>query len=421
MGRKVGPLLVDQHTSRSPIFVEPVAHPTEYHYADKDGNLTGLKMIPKVATKADFQTRISRLDHKNFKQGIPLVEKEHYRGSEAMEMDFTDKSGRNNKRVAGHMFLDTVQTGVIAPTAGTKLLPWIVNPNTLGGRLEQLADEYEEYQANHLKVIYKPMVPATEPGSFIMYYDGEVDQPLISSGTSEIVYAASHTEFDDFQVWNSYVLDINPQAVNLGYFDDDIEEFIETCQGLIIIEAGATLTASKSYGKLYLEYDFTFKAPAQDFVVTESSDILLTLTSTTYVTTAGNNIQWTLNSASAGTNTAQITSSNPAAKQIYLYGVVTNLTGTGLAYITNLTNGQQTAKVGDVFWFSVYGDSGNWSNGTMGLMACLTPSSLDNLSYGGSDVITAASQLRWFAGATLTGTVQLRCKAINLNPFGDNA
>jgi len=351
-----------------------------------------------------------------------LVEKEHYRGSEAMEMDFTDKSGRNNKRVAGHMFLDTVQTGVTAPTAGMKLLPWIVNPNTLGGRLEQLADEYEEFKANHLKVIYKPMVPATEAGSFIMYYDAEIDQPMITNGTSEIVYAASHSAFDDFQVWDSYVLNIDPAAVNIGYFDDDIEEFIETCQGMIFIEAGATLTASKSYGKLYLEYDFTFQAPAQDFVIAENSDISIDLTATNYVTTVGNNIQWTLTTAAAGLNTARMVNAAPAAKQVYFYGVVTNVTGNGIgSYVTNITNGAQTAKVGDIIWFAVYGDSGNWQNGTMGLMACLTPSSLDNLSYGGGDAITGASQLRWFAPATYSGTVSLRCKAINLNAFGDNA
>nr|UHS71488.1 MAG: hypothetical protein 2 [Sobelivirales sp.] len=382
----------------------PLANPPvkamERQYKASDGRVVATTQV--VPDFSHFAKRLNAVKSPSFiGKAVGIAESQLYHGSKPMESDFV-RNGIRGTRLAGSQYLDTVKAesniGI-----GQRLTFCLVNPIALGSVLAKLAQTFEQVKFNHLKVVYKPVVPTTTTGSIAFYFRNDVNTPMLSVGLDELNSAATHQAFIETTVWNAASIDIKPSDVALKYWDEMTGVFSEEVQGMIVVIATSTLTAGATYGHLYLEYDAEFYAPELDTDVEEVDVLFTSDTWTSYVATGGTTMTQIYQAAAAPLPTAAWIGDTLPSTEFVGYGVVTAITGTPPQWITVRDPTPRDYALGQGFYVN-FGElvAGTWTDGSRYMHLFTTPDSIGT-SDGGSQVLYAAS-------GTFTGSITLRLR-----------
>lgn len=221
-------------------------------------------------------------------RGIPNTSTFH--GSGIHEHEFS-QNGVAHCRVAGRELLGEVgSTGLAAATTfpiGARLPAGMfpVAPSYLGGRLELMAQQYEQHSVHKLNISYEPVVPATTDGAVAMFFTNDIGDVTTYVGEAELNHAATHDSFVQTTVWNRAEIKVNPSDAIKRYFDEDHDEPRLSVQGIVEIIAADSLTLDPagsagpvSLGNVYVEYDIEFFASATSNDVDVRVRSTLTLT-----------------------------------------------------------------------------------------------------------------------------------------------
>lgn len=232
-------------------------------------------------------------DLKSYAQGlkasrsVPLATGNIFTGSHVHQYEF-NKRGRH-LLVGGQQYL-----GAVSVTPGgqndagnwlqgclTDAGLWIITPAALGGILELYAHEYEQVRFRHLRVVYVPQVPATEPGAIAIYFSPSPAHDEVSPGEGALVRASTMT-FVSGQVFEEMYLDIQPADTLKRYFDNAEGMFALMTQGTIctMIAGGITpvYLTTQTFGALYLEYSVEYWSPRLDDIVSVNPEFEVNVT-----------------------------------------------------------------------------------------------------------------------------------------------
>lgn len=326
-----------------------------------------------VSNDSEFTTRLSQVKQKGFaSKAVGLASSSLYHGSDAIEKDFV-KDGVRGTRVAGNQYLDIVQTPTNGVGVGGRLTFILVNPAALGAILSKMSQVYEQVKINHFKVVYKPVVAATEEGALAVYFRNDTSNPVYEVGLDELIAASSHQSFFETSVWESASMEIDPSDMLLKYWDETSGDFADEVQGMITVIATSSFPENegigpKTYGHLYLEFDAEFFSPELDYEVNEVGVLDLTFTWSSYTSVLGEPLRMIFRTAFAGTPTAAWQTDPPPSVEYLVYGVVTYIApGAGVNPVFSTANDTQQHEfvVGQGFYIRLIGLSGNWTNSTI--------------------------------------------------------
>jgi hypothetical protein len=159
----------------------------------------------------------------------------------------------------------------------------ILNPHNLGGRFKILADQFIMHKISKVHLEYVPCVPATEAGSIVVYCPTDPVTSVLPVGSDEKNHAATYDNFFETQVWEKKKYSIVPGKVEKGYFDDEADSDSRlSVQGLLEVEAGSTLDASKTYGSIYALIECHFWQQALSAFVPTRTSVEVTIEWTTF-------------------------------------------------------------------------------------------------------------------------------------------
>jgi hypothetical protein len=337
-----------------------------------DGKGKEVTRARMVNSNAPFEQRINKVKSKTFAEtAVGLAESSVYHGSESLERDFI-KGTKRGTRVAGHQLLRTVSTVDAIAGEGRRIRSRMVSPAAMGGRLGYLASAFEQFKANHFKVIYKPVVAATVPGAIAIAFENDVGIPGTEIGADVLQKYSMFANFTDTTVWTCDELDVDPSCINVKYSTDSNTEPGEGCQGRITILSSSALTANTTYGHIYLEYDFEFWAPKLDLSVAEDNEVSFSLRSLTYVAAADSAlIYYSFSSSPSAGNPPRVLFASALpdnAAHMYYGEVVTKaLTGNDVSWETPENTGAEIFEVGQTLFFRWNGSSDTFTDGTMAL------------------------------------------------------
>lgn len=311
----------------------------------KDKSVVGI--VKKCGSLKEYHHEVrhgSALNSSNQWRGENLVEYESYR------------NGQRQMRVRGSTFIGQVSANTSARTIGERLSAglYILAPSALGGRLELLAQAFEEHELMHARIVYRPVVSATTEGAIAIYFRNDVGASTVPIGLEEMTHASTHT-FVQTQVWEPVELPINPQSAMNAYFDAEVGEYRMETQGVISIEAASDLSAGV-YGDLYFEYEFEFRGASLDYEVADVETDTLTLTWDVADVWSGN--EPVVFSSAAGTLpifTMATLGGSSVCGDLW-YGVVDQVTGTlaNAAFHMPDHYGSRNWTVGQGFWFRFF-------------------------------------------------------------------
>lgn len=383
-------------------------------YVTKAGKL--VKTAEMVPDTTAFNRRLKEVRDPNFaSKAVGVAESMIYHGSKTMQHDFV-RDGVSGTRICGSQFLDSVAT-VNNNFLGQRLTAVLVNPTALGSILAKLAALFEQSKVNHMRVLYKPVVPTTTAGALAMYFRNDVSSPSIQVGIDELQHAATHTAFADFTVWSPSSIEIKPSDVALKYWDEMTGDFANDVQGLITIIASSDLAANTVYGHLYLEYDVEFFSPELDYEVDEIGIFNIELDWVDAETTADNPIRFVFDAVSAA-RVGWVESDPPTSSEYLLYGVLVNWTGVPPYFCSHSETSAESFNPGQLMFFRLVGISGNWEDGSMQLIPFLDVNSASgSVTFDGHDDV-ADGQLLYYdthgEGQEVSGSVTFRCRLIPL-------
>lgn len=167
----------------------------------------------------------------------------------------------NGVRLKGSDFVQTLTTGSTAPVAGSTLVDLLVAPGEFSNtRLAQFSALFERYRVRSWTFWYIPNVPSTVAGSMISYPDYDVadtvsptfglNEALAHMGSQMFnVYSETPVRFDRVDPYTDLFTDAEGTDIRLTYV------------GRLRYLAAAALTASTTYGNIYMEYDIDFYIP----------------------------------------------------------------------------------------------------------------------------------------------------------------
>lgn len=380
-----------------------------------------------MATAADFNKRVSAVNHKDFVSGaVGLAESSVYHGTESLEMDFV-RNGVRGTRAAGHQLLRTVTVPTFVgagPLEGARLLTKLLSPAALGGRLAWLAQAYEQCRVNHCYLVYKPVVAATVTGAIAMAFENDLSQPSTNTGTSVLTQASQNSAFVDTQVWNPAGLRIDPSAMNVKYTTDAAGDPQYTAQGKITILAASALAAG-TYGHLYLEWDYEFFSPRMDLTISDDSSVAFILSwgltgAVGVPVVRGEPVSMLCAPAAGGLATASAFVPVPADGARLFYGeVVDRIAGTASpTFETAVSPVAMNFNVGQTFYFRFAGETDVFTDGTMNLLvyadyeSALQMVSADPYAHADGQLVYA---LTGTAGGATAEKVTMRCEQIQLD------
>lgn len=236
-------------------------------YRDESGKEIARSEV--VEDDSAFTARLGKVSKSDYAaKAVGLNASQVYHGSKTIEKDFVRKGVRGT-RIAGSQYLDVVETGGQNNLTGCRLTTCLVNPTALGVQLAKMAQLFEQSKVHHLKVIYKPVVPATTNGAIAMYFRNDISNPMLETGLDELQHAASHASFQDSTVWTPMSIEIAPSDVMLKYWDEMAGDYASDIQGIITVLASSTLAVDTVFGHLYIEFDVEFFSPEVDYEVAE--------------------------------------------------------------------------------------------------------------------------------------------------------
>lgn len=282
----------------------------------------------RVSTLSPFTQRHSAVGQKNYAgKAVGLSESSIYHGSKTVEHDFV-RDGVRGTRLAGSQYLSDVSidhlTGI-----GERIAFVLVNPTAFGSILAKMAEIYEQCKLMHMKVVYKPVVPATTKGAIAVYFRNDVQNPLSETGLEELQHAATHEAFVDSTVWSPFEVEIKPSNAVLKFWDEISGDPSNDMQGMITVISSSVLEPDTTgggvelpttFGHLYLEYDYEFFSPEVDYEVDEVGEFALRLNwPASYAPTQ--NVAMKFNGVSGVIPSFSFSGTTPVDTDVVLYGV----------------------------------------------------------------------------------------------------
>ncbi len=259
---------------RRPISGAPVRHAMTYANAvTKSYNYPDGSSQEAVvhATRGSYNkaVQISRTD-------AALAEGSVWKSEPAQEFAEIKKDGQH-LRVSGREFLSEVY--VLYDVAATDALGSVgervsvrpLSPDSIGGRIQRLAELYESHKCMRFRVTYAPVVPATTAGALAMAFVNDVATTQQVTGVSEMVHLSTACDFVEFPVWQTCTLDIDPERFTRELADEQEGDARFTTDGLLVILLAGPISnagpGSLIFGNLFIEYEYDFSAPLLDLDV----------------------------------------------------------------------------------------------------------------------------------------------------------
>lgn len=295
-----------------------------------------------------------------------------YHGSPMSESTFS-REGKEGIRMSGHQLLSTTVTGGAPPAPGWRFDVIPFTPAAIGGRMSQMALEYEQCKLNHCFIVWRPSVGTAENGNIIAYYRADTGAETQEIGLTEYDQASAHQNFISTSIWNPATMDIDPQDANLRYADSFNASFANDIQGQISIEAGNNLLGNKTYGDWYIEYDIEFWSPVEDPSISFQATTICTLKWNAYTTmTSGNTVVFNGEADAAGVASFNFLTPPPTSEYMVIFCINNYTSGTNSTNLQwNSANNQDATNfTGGQCLYGRFLTKGpiNWTNGNTALM-----------------------------------------------------
>lgn len=155
-------------------------------------------------------------------------------------------------------------------SVGERVLVRPLSPESIGGRIKRIAELYESHKALKFQITYSPVVPATTPGALAMAYIADVATPQLLVGVGEMVHLSTACDFVEFPVWETCVLDIDPDRFTREVADEQEGDARFTTDGLLVVLLAGPIvygTGKSIFGNLFLTYEYDFSTPLLDMNV----------------------------------------------------------------------------------------------------------------------------------------------------------
>lgn len=167
----------------------------------------------------------------------------------------------------------TLKIGDVATTAtaadcasGKCIVSFPLQVETIGGRLFAMSKLYSRWRLDKAVLRYVPSVSSATDGGLVAYYTQEPDDTYTVGEAVGAQNAASAVDNMEFAVREkaSIPLHLNP---TLLYTTPSSSERTWHSAGVINVISNGSLTTSKTYGSLYLDFTATFSQPTAPFDV----------------------------------------------------------------------------------------------------------------------------------------------------------
>jgi hypothetical protein len=235
---------------------------------------------------------IRHFDSKTFHSAnVGIAQEGSFNGTVAHELEHI-RNGQRAINMKGTQLIDSV----IVPSAdadagltsvGAHLTRGVipVTPESFGGRLAWMAEQFQEMDCKKFTLHYLPTVPTTTAGAIALCFTPDAGTSVLGNDLAELT-ALSTAKYQQTQVWQATSLDIKPADIIGGYMDDVTGDWRMAVQGFISVMAASSLAAG-TIGNLFLEYEYDFFAPQITNEATASVTIDLALTAPTDPVGAG--------------------------------------------------------------------------------------------------------------------------------------
>jgi hypothetical protein len=180
----------------------------------------------------------------------------------------TISDGKRHVRAVGQCWLGAVgNASAGVSNSGYIVLARPIAPEFLGGRLGALSEEFEQSRTMGLKMVYRPCVPATEPGGLVLTFINDPSTEFLETGDGFLERLANYQAWKDLQVFEPGELVIDPSSAILKQFSNVDTTAALSMSGMALV-VSTSGWAAKNMGHLYLEYDVDFFSDYLDADVT---------------------------------------------------------------------------------------------------------------------------------------------------------
>lgn len=310
-------------------------------------------------------------------KGVSLATGSSYVGSVMREREYAGRGGRHIQ-VVGHQFLTQLTShstddGSPPSSIGMRLRGGmiLISPQALGGRLQLLAQQFEECKVNRLRIHYCSLVAATEPGAVACYMRNDTATPTQDVGLDELMHASTHPSFRQSNVWQSFSMEIAPTDVQSKYWDEPSNAARQSFQGVLQFLAASALADDVPLGNVYVEFDIDFFGEELSYETKDvpTSVIVGSFNLADDSALEGVPIPWYFQSGAPGAGLCQLLMASPPDSVRYVgYGVVSRLNAAAsvLSFCTQEDSTPRAMAVGQGFWITMgeLPSSNSWTNST---------------------------------------------------------
>jgi hypothetical protein len=257
--------------------------------------------------------------------------------------------------------------------------PWLVDPVSLGGRLEVLAGEFTQHKCNNGSLYYEPVVPATTAGGIAFYFDNDISTESVEVGDTEFMNATYHApDFAPTAVWQDLTMPISPSNINTKYQNSANGDLREEVQGKIVAVSSSDLDNPLepgepfTFGQVYLNYDIDFFSQSMDYELTAHENHSFVATQNAYAQQVGAAVKFVMEASTPTTSTGAMTPAPDGLDDVLFYGTCvesTSSAGGGLVVITPDDPKARTILPGSEVYFRMSNLNGSqdWTDGSIGL------------------------------------------------------
>jgi len=380
----------------------------------------------KVGTaKSVYAGRAITVAEHNVLHGVsaPSAKGSVVHGNSLTENRYVDKKGNAVIQLVGKQLLSVVAiTGSQLVSTGSRITDGMIpiSVTTLGGRVAALAAEYQISDISRLIFEYVPTCPTSTVGAIAIFYENDIGVPSIMTGISELDHAASHgTDFIQVPVWDYGKLDVVPQAITEGFFNSDGSNIRDSVQGVVYIEAAATLGSTPTtFGNIYLTYEVSFVGETLDYSVSGIQTQQLTATFTAVTPVKGAPMMMNFTGAAAGYLTALFNAGTaPSSSAVILSSTVTQATGgsTSATFVIGTSPQVYQLALGMGFWVAINSivanfPSSDYTNNSLVGYLCADMESAADVANGN---MQSEGILRYAANAAVGGTFTLNSRTFS--------